>query len=54
MDNLGGGGAAVQVPKKVTLSSVLDNCVILEEFLKEIVAVITARRSLGVDQVGYL
>ncbi|ORX40138.1 Retinoic acid induced 16-like protein-domain-containing protein [Kockovaella imperatae] len=39
---------------RVTLSSVLDNCVILEEFLKEIVAVITARRALGVDQVGFV
>jgi hypothetical protein len=41
-------------PKQVTLSSVLDNCVILEEFLKEIVAVITVRRTLGIDQVGYV
>lgn len=41
-------------PKKVTLSSVLDNCVVLEEFLKEIVAVITARRALGVDQVSFV
>ena len=40
-------------PRRVTLSSVLDNCVILEEFLKEIVAVITARRALGVDQVDF-
>ena len=41
-------------PKRVTLSSVLDNCVILEEFLKEMVAVITARRALGIDQVGFV
>jgi hypothetical protein len=41
-------------PKKVTLSSVLDNCVVLEEFLKEIVAVITARRALGIDQVSFV
>lgn len=41
-------------PRKVTLSSVLDNCVVLEEFLKEIVAVITARRALGVDQVSFV
>lgn len=41
-------------PKRVTLSSILDNCVILEEFLKEIVAIITARRALGVDQVGFV
>ena len=41
-------------PKKVTLSTVLDNCVILEEFLKEVVSVIVARRALGIDQVGFL
>lgn len=41
-------------PTRVTLSSVLDNCVVLEEFLKEVVAVITARRALGVDQVGFV
>ncbi|ODN81751.1 hypothetical protein L202_02137 [Cryptococcus amylolentus CBS 6039] len=40
--------------KQVSLSMVLDNCVILEEFLKEVVAVVVARRSIGVDQVGYI
>ncbi|TYJ58554.1 hypothetical protein B9479_000764 [Cryptococcus floricola] len=40
--------------KQVSLSMVLDNCVILEEFLKEVVAVVVARRSMGVDQVGYI
>ncbi|ORY28507.1 Retinoic acid induced 16-like protein-domain-containing protein [Naematelia encephala] len=39
---------------KVTLSTVLDNCVVLEEYLKEVVSVITARRSLGIDQVGFI
>ena len=48
-----GDGASV-TPRKVTLSSVLDNCVVLEEFLKETVAVITARRALGIDQVGFV
>ncbi|WWD18437.1 hypothetical protein CI109_102889 [Kwoniella shandongensis] len=43
-----------QGTKTVSLSTILDNCVILEEFLKEIVAVITARRALGIDQVGYI
>jgi hypothetical protein len=28
--------------------------VVLEEFLKELVAVVTARRALGVDQVGFV
>lgn len=40
--------------KQVSLSTVLDNCVILEEFLKETVALIVARRMLGVDQVGFI
>jgi hypothetical protein len=38
----------------VGMSQVLDNCVVLEEFLKEVVAVISARRALGVDQVGFV
>ncbi|KAK8858547.1 hypothetical protein IAR55_002776 [Kwoniella newhampshirensis] len=48
--------AQIQDSKTVpmALSMILDNCVILEEFLKEIVAVITARRALGIDQVGYI
>ena len=48
------GGEVEEGPKTVTLSSVLDNCVILEEFLKEVVGVITARRALGIDQVGFV
>lgn len=40
--------------RQVSLSTVLDNCVILEEFLKETVALIVARRMLGVDQVGFI
>ncbi|WVQ80678.1 hypothetical protein IAT38_002783 [Cryptococcus sp. DSM 104549] len=47
-------GQARDGPQKVSLSRILDNCVILEEFLKEVVAVITARRALGVDQVGFV
>ncbi|KIY70901.1 hypothetical protein CYLTODRAFT_487668 [Cylindrobasidium torrendii FP15055 ss-10] len=38
----------------VSLSHVLDNVVILEEGIKELVAIIHARRSLGVDAVRYL
>ncbi|PBK78134.1 hypothetical protein ARMSODRAFT_946998 [Armillaria solidipes] len=38
----------------VTLSRLLDNVVILEESMKELVAIIHARRSLGVDSVRYL
>lgn len=38
----------------VTLSSVLDNMIVLEELIKELVAVIVARRALGIDQVGFV
>ncbi|KAK0459712.1 Retinoic acid induced 16-like protein-domain-containing protein [Desarmillaria tabescens] len=38
----------------VTLSRLLDNVVILEESMKELVAIIHARRSLGIDSVRYL
>jgi hypothetical protein len=35
--------------RRVSLSQVLDNCVILEEFIKETIGHIAARRTLGVD-----
>ena len=38
----------------VTLSQLLDNVVILEENIKELVAIIHARRSLGIDSLRYL
>ena len=38
----------------ITLSQLLDNVVILEESIKEMVAIIHARRSLGIDSVRYL
>jgi hypothetical protein len=38
----------------ITLSQLLDNVVILEESIKELVAIIHARRSLGIDSVRYL
>ncbi|OCH95550.1 hypothetical protein OBBRIDRAFT_745250 [Obba rivulosa] len=38
----------------ITLSHLLDNVVILEESIKELVAIIHARRSLGIDSVRYL
>ena len=38
----------------VTLSRLLDNVVILEESIKELVAIIHARRSLGIDSIRYL
>ncbi|KAF9482789.1 hypothetical protein BDN70DRAFT_391848 [Pholiota conissans] len=41
-------------PAPVTLSQLLDNVVILEESMKELVAIIHARRSLGIDSLRYL
>ncbi|TFK54898.1 hypothetical protein OE88DRAFT_1693994 [Heliocybe sulcata] len=38
----------------ITLSQLLDNVVILEESIKELAAIIHARRSLGIDAVRYL
>lgn len=40
--------------EKVTLSQLLDNIVILEESIKELSAIIHARRSLGIDGVRYV
>jgi hypothetical protein len=39
--------------KRVKLDTILDNCVILEELIKELVAVMNARKALGIDQVGW-
>ena len=44
----------VQDPKTVTLSRLLDNIVILEESIKEMAAIIQARRALGIDAVRYI
>ncbi|KAF5315746.1 hypothetical protein D9611_004683 [Ephemerocybe angulata] len=41
-------------PQTVTLSQLLDNVVILEESIKELVAIIHARRSLGIDALRYV
>jgi len=43
-----------QGPKTVTLSRLLDNIVILEESIKEMAAIIQARRALGIDAVRYI
>jgi hypothetical protein len=40
--------------RQVTLSHLLDNVVILEEAIKELVAIVHARRSLGIDAVRYV
>ncbi|KAG2020299.1 hypothetical protein CC2G_005656 [Coprinopsis cinerea AmutBmut pab1-1] len=41
-------------PTTVTLSQLLDNVVILEESIKELVSIIHARRSLGIDALRYV
>ncbi|CAG8453592.1 8948_t:CDS:2 [Cetraspora pellucida] len=41
-------------PKEITLSTLLNNVVILEEAIKELVAIVQVRRSLGIDEVRYL
>jgi hypothetical protein len=43
-----------QGPKTVTLSRLLDNIVILEESIKEMAAVVQARRALGIDAIRYI
>jgi hypothetical protein len=39
--------------RKMSLSTILDNCIILEEFVKELIGVINARRALGIDRVSF-
>ncbi|KAI6036595.1 Retinoic acid induced 16-like protein-domain-containing protein [Pisolithus microcarpus] len=46
--------AAERSTTRVTLSHLLDNVVILEECIKELVAIIQVRRSLGIDAVRYV
>ena len=41
-------------PPHITLSHLLDNVVILEECIKELAAIIQARRSLGIDSLRYV
>ncbi|QRV87695.1 copper resistance-associated P-type ATPase [Ceratobasidium sp. AG-Ba] len=41
------------VVRRITLSHLLDNVVILEEFVKELAGIIQARRSLGIDTVRF-
>ncbi|CAG8453869.1 1025_t:CDS:2 [Paraglomus brasilianum] len=38
-------------PSEITLSALLNNIVILEEAIKELVAIIQVRRSLGIDEI---
>lgn len=42
-----------ETTRQVGLSTVLDNIIILEEFIKELVALVNARRSLGIDRVRF-
>lgn len=47
-------GSGKTARASVTLSHLLDNVVILEESIKELAAIIHARRSMGIDSVRYL
>jgi len=38
----------------ITLSTLLDNVVILEEAMKELLAIVHARRALGIDSIRYI
>ncbi|KAM0756023.1 hypothetical protein T439DRAFT_376284 [Meredithblackwellia eburnea MCA 4105] len=38
----------------VTLSATLDNVLVLEEFLKELTAIVLVRRGLGIDRITFL
>jgi len=40
--------------RKVSLSQLLDNVVILEEAVKELAAIVRVRVSLGIDDVRYI
>jgi hypothetical protein len=40
--------------RKMSLNTTLDNYIILEEFIKELVAIISARRALGIDPVSFI
>jgi len=54
-DNDGEGERQKEKEKiKISLSDTLDNCIILEEFIKELVSVIAARKALGIDPVSFL
>jgi len=46
--------APPEKPASITLSHLLDNVVILEESIKELAAIIHARRSLGIDSIRYI
>ncbi|KAG9086293.1 hypothetical protein FS749_003742 [Ceratobasidium sp. UAMH 11750] len=41
------------IARRITLSQLLDNTIILEEFVKELAGIIQARRSLGVDAIRF-
>ncbi|GAA5828168.1 hypothetical protein JCM11251_002618 [Rhodosporidiobolus azoricus] len=41
-------------PAAVSLSTVLDNVIVLEEFVKELAAIVYVRRAVGIDAVSFL
>jgi hypothetical protein len=56
-DSVGGDGgreAGEEGGRQMSLSTTLDNCVILEEFIKELGAILSARRGLGIVSVSFV
>ncbi|EJD44087.1 hypothetical protein AURDEDRAFT_65581 [Auricularia subglabra TFB-10046 SS5] len=45
---------AAETVKRITVSQLLDNVVILEESIKELTAILHARRTLGIDAVRFV
>ncbi|BGP28588.1 hypothetical protein JCM10296v2_000324 [Rhodotorula toruloides] len=46
--------AADAAVKPVSLSAILDNVIVLEEFVKEIAAIVYVRRAIGIDAVSFV
>ncbi|KAG8693087.1 hypothetical protein FRC08_009331 [Ceratobasidium sp. 394] len=51
--NTGASTPSGDIARRITLSQLLDNTIILEEFVKELAGIIQARRSLGVDAIRF-
>ncbi|GAA5940265.1 uncharacterized protein JCM15063_002583 [Sporobolomyces koalae] len=48
------GGQVPSQKQTVTLSTILDNVIVLEEFIKELSAIIFVRREVGIDAVRFV
>jgi len=50
----GGREAGEEGGRQMSLSTTLDNCVIFEEFIKELGAILSARRGLRIDPMSFV